>query len=506
MARQTIGEFLATQRKLKGYTQAQVAEKLCISNRTLSSWEQGRSYPDVLTIPAFAELYGVTVEEIIYGERTQQNDSRQVIDNSQIIEQEPSEKPQINLLKNSLARYRSKLALITGLGGIGPLLLTVFFVICNYTSYFVIIAAAAELVVLLIFAILLFRHEKLALRVGNDKRYSLAIKRCTARCVLNIGLMWFACTVLFLGYTSVLVAYDSDLFWYNFIPIPFPFAAVCLIAGALLGIRQKAYMQQEERTATIKNRKYMCVFSAICAGLVLVVSVVTAMVGSIDIVKVHEGAYESKDEFIARYQSIRFTATDMYAYGLTTGDNVLVGDFFIDVAAVYDSPFTVARGYGKVYHIDGELYLASDGLNWHEGSPCTVLYRQYIPELHTYKYSEVASGRPMLVNGSELIKEYPNGGYEAIAEGKVVFLFNHPNSPDWDFSEKIQIINGEWAALKSVERFIEASGPKVYRYVNRAVYSRKAFENAICGELCAAAVVICTAGYLVTRKRVDISL
>lgn len=112
----------------------------------------------------------------------------------------------------------------------------------------------------------------------------------------------------------------------------------------------------------------------------------------------------------------------------------------------------------------------------------------------------------MLLNGSELIKEYPNGGYEAIAEGKVVFLFNHPNSPDWDFSEKIHMINGEWAALKSVERFIEAGGPKVYRYVNRAVYSRKTFENAICGGLCAAAAAVCVGGYLVIRKRTDIEL
>lgn len=500
MARQTIGEFLAAQRKLKGYTQSQVAEKLGISNRTLSAWEQGRSYPDILTLPALAELYGVAVEDIVNGEKISSENR------TQVVEQEPSENPQINLLKNSLARYRAKLALITGLGGIGPLLLTVFFVICNYTSIYVIVAASAEFVILVILLIRLFMLEKPVLRTGSNGRYLLAIKRATARCVLTIGLMWLACTVLFLAYTAVLVAYAEKEWWFEFVPIPCLPTAICLIAGALLSGRQKTDLTQSEKAVITENRKYMCVFSAICVGLALIISGVTTIVGSIDMVKVHEGVYEPKDEFIARYQSIRFTATDKYAYGLTTGDNVLVGDFFIDVAAVYAGPFTVSRDYGKVYHIDGELYLASDGLNWHEGSPCTVLYRQDIPEIYTDKYSEVASGRPMLLNGSELIKEYPNGGYEAIAEGKVVFLFNYPNSPDWDFSEKIHMINGEWAALKSVERFIEAGGPKVYRYVNRAVYSRKTFENAICGGLCAAAAAVCVGGYLVTRKRLDISL
>ena len=39
MAKQTIGEFLATLRKANGYTQQEIADRLGISNRTLSGWE-----------------------------------------------------------------------------------------------------------------------------------------------------------------------------------------------------------------------------------------------------------------------------------------------------------------------------------------------------------------------------------------------------------------------------------------------------------------------------------
>lgn len=499
MARQTIGEFLAAQRKLKGYTQSQVAEKLGISNRTLSAWEQGRSYPDILTLPALAELYGVAVEDIVNGEKIS-SESR-----AEVVEQEPSENPQINLLKNSLARYRAKLALITGLGGIGPLLLTVLFIILNYTPAFWVCAVSAEFVILAILLIRLFMLEKPVLTTGSNGRYLLAIKRATARCVLTIGLMWLACTVLFLAYTAVLVAYAEKEWWFGFVMIPSPPAAVCLIAGALLSERQKTDLTQSEKAVITENRKYMCVFSAICAGLVLIISGVTAIVGSIDIVKEYEGDYESKDRFIARYQSIDFTNTDRAVYGLEIVDKP--EDFFIDVAAAYNKPRTDSSGlYGSIYHLQGNLYLAADGQDWYKGSSCTLLYRQYISELRVYKYFEIAKGQPMLLNGSELLQEYPEGGKKAIMEGKVVFFFDLPYGLSRDLDEKISMINGSWAALKSVERFIEADTKGNYRYVTRGVYSRKTFENAICGELCAAAVAICVGGYLVTRKRLEISL
>lgn len=64
-----IGEFLARIRKEQGYTQREIADKLGISNRTLSAWEQGRAYPDVLTLAQLADIYGVTADEILKGER-----------------------------------------------------------------------------------------------------------------------------------------------------------------------------------------------------------------------------------------------------------------------------------------------------------------------------------------------------------------------------------------------------------------------------------------------------
>lgn len=42
-----FGEFLASQRKRKGYTQKELAQKLFISDKAVSKWERGLSMPDI---------------------------------------------------------------------------------------------------------------------------------------------------------------------------------------------------------------------------------------------------------------------------------------------------------------------------------------------------------------------------------------------------------------------------------------------------------------------------
>lgn len=69
MTRLPIGEFIAKARKEKGLTQREVAETLGISNRTVSAWEQGRAYPDILSLYQLAEILGVTTDEILRGEK-----------------------------------------------------------------------------------------------------------------------------------------------------------------------------------------------------------------------------------------------------------------------------------------------------------------------------------------------------------------------------------------------------------------------------------------------------
>lgn len=63
-----VGALIAELRKEKGLTQAELAEKLNISNRTVSKWENGDGYPDITILFDLANVLGVTVDELLKGE------------------------------------------------------------------------------------------------------------------------------------------------------------------------------------------------------------------------------------------------------------------------------------------------------------------------------------------------------------------------------------------------------------------------------------------------------
>lgn len=69
MERKTIGGFIAALRKANGMTQKELAEKLNVSDKTVSRWERDDGAPDLSVIPAIAEIFGVTCDELLRGER-----------------------------------------------------------------------------------------------------------------------------------------------------------------------------------------------------------------------------------------------------------------------------------------------------------------------------------------------------------------------------------------------------------------------------------------------------
>lgn len=67
------GSYLAALRKDAGMTQQETADRLGVSNKTISKWESGGGFPDIAILPALAELYGVTADDILAGETVRQS-------------------------------------------------------------------------------------------------------------------------------------------------------------------------------------------------------------------------------------------------------------------------------------------------------------------------------------------------------------------------------------------------------------------------------------------------
>lgn len=61
----TLGEKLSIRRKAKNLTQDDVAEKLGVTPQAVSKWENDQSCPDIMLLPAIADLYETTVDELL---------------------------------------------------------------------------------------------------------------------------------------------------------------------------------------------------------------------------------------------------------------------------------------------------------------------------------------------------------------------------------------------------------------------------------------------------------
>ena len=80
-----IAKNLIKYRKEKGFTQQELAEILNYSDKSISKWERGEGVPDIYILKQIAELYGVTVNDII---------GMEAISNDKV--------PQVNKLKNRI--------------------------------------------------------------------------------------------------------------------------------------------------------------------------------------------------------------------------------------------------------------------------------------------------------------------------------------------------------------------------------------------------------------------
>lgn len=70
MTQEKIGKFIAKVRKENDMTQEQFAEKLGVSNRSISRWENGKTMPDISLFPAICEELGISITELLNGKRT----------------------------------------------------------------------------------------------------------------------------------------------------------------------------------------------------------------------------------------------------------------------------------------------------------------------------------------------------------------------------------------------------------------------------------------------------
>lgn len=80
-----IGKFIATLRKEKDLTQEQLGEKLGVTNKTISRWENGNYMPDIEMLSLLSKEFDVSINELISGERLLLDDFKKAADNNLVM-------------------------------------------------------------------------------------------------------------------------------------------------------------------------------------------------------------------------------------------------------------------------------------------------------------------------------------------------------------------------------------------------------------------------------------
>ena len=198
MEKKTMGSFLAALRRANGMTQKELAERLNVSDKSVSRWERDDGAPDLALIPVIAEVFGVTCDELLRGERAAAGEEQGAQSTPK------GEQQKKHLLAASLSRFRSRCCIALALAAAGFLVAMA----CNSAldrallgfflgAVFFVAAAAVETVQLN--AALLAIHDEEGEDVDAFRR---AVVRGAER---TYGAAWvlFACTLpLLLGVSS----------------------------------------------------------------------------------------------------------------------------------------------------------------------------------------------------------------------------------------------------------------------------------------------------------------
>ncbi|MBR6650084.1 MAG: helix-turn-helix transcriptional regulator [Clostridia bacterium] len=121
MERKSMGQFIAALRRVSGMTQKQLAEKLNVSDKAVSRWERDECAPDLTLIPVIAEIFNITSDELLRGER---NNNEEVMGNGA----SKTEKQVKHIINSALLSFKIRSIISLGVALLG----IVAAMICNF--------------------------------------------------------------------------------------------------------------------------------------------------------------------------------------------------------------------------------------------------------------------------------------------------------------------------------------------------------------------------------------
>ena len=181
MERKSIGTLIAALRRANGLTQKQLADQLGVSDKAVSRWERDESLPDLTLLPVIADLFHITVDELLRGERRAQADG--AAEAQANADHERLKRQTRRVLNAAFGRAHGRMLIGLGCGFAG--LLTAM--ICNFAVMRALPGLVVGLLLCLAGAALLGAFAAAALRADAEEEYDAgALREYRVRVIASV--------------------------------------------------------------------------------------------------------------------------------------------------------------------------------------------------------------------------------------------------------------------------------------------------------------------------------
>lgn len=160
-----IGRFIKQKRKEKGMTQSKLAEKLGVTDRAISKWENGNCMPDSGIIADLCKILNVTINDLFSGEIVDMKDNEKKLEENLL---------EITKLKQDREKQLMNLEIFIGI------LATMVFLICAFVASFLNIENIYKILLVVLGLILFLVGCVICLRIEQTVGY-YECKRCHYR-------------------------------------------------------------------------------------------------------------------------------------------------------------------------------------------------------------------------------------------------------------------------------------------------------------------------------------
>ena len=317
MEKKTIGKFISALRKANGMTQKELGERLFVSDKTVSRWECDECTPELSLIPSIAEIFGITTDELLRGERN--NPGREVATEDVASKQKAKSDKQFKLMLHSRKKKFTNLSFISiGLIIVG----LIAAMICNLgfskgllgfclASVFFVAATICQICFTVSFRLLIdeeeTEHAKEIKKANTDMVFS------SVKIFFGILLTFAFClpiAVLTLSYFNShygLVIDSWILFGSLFASIAFLLAFCVYKIFVLKALINKEIVWLDEQTVSRANTeskllgKICIVFAVVLAIIMLATYIITSSVSESTFIE--RERFDDPDKFIEYMQS-----------------------------------------------------------------------------------------------------------------------------------------------------------------------------------------------------------